>query len=82
MAASGDVLVDNTDIGCSDHFLVWMALGRLTNRSKEKCVIKWFANEEGYQEALKAEIHSFSECIKYMMQKDMKGHELLSVGFE
>ena len=24
MAVSGNVYVDNTDIGCSDHFLVWM----------------------------------------------------------
>ena len=26
MAASGNVQVDNTDIGCSDQFLVWMEL--------------------------------------------------------
>ena len=26
--ASGDVHVDSLDIGCSDHFLVWMELGR------------------------------------------------------
>ena len=45
---------------CSDHFLAWMELGRLTNRSsKEKRVIeRWrldrFTNEEvkvRYQEA-------------------------------
>ena len=52
MAASGNVQIDNTDIGCSDHFLIWMELGRLTNRSrKEKRVIKrWrldrFTNKE------------------------------------
>ena len=41
MAASGNVKVDNTNIGCSDHFLVWMGIGRLTNRSrKKKHVIK------------------------------------------
>ena len=41
MAASGKVQVDNTDIACSDHFLVCMELGRITNRSrKEKRVIK------------------------------------------
>ena len=28
MAVSGNVHVDNTDIGCSDHFLVWVELGR------------------------------------------------------
>ena len=68
MAASGNVQVDNNDIGCSDHFLVWMEFVRLTNRSrKEKRVIKrWrldrFTNEEvkvRYQEVLNAEVHSF-----------------------
>ena len=59
-------------IANDDHFLVWMELGRITNRSrKEKHVIKrWrldrFANEEvkvRYQEALKAEVrrHFFRE---------------------
>ena len=38
MAASGMVQVD---IGCSNHFLVWMELGRIANRSrKEKRVCK------------------------------------------
>ena len=32
MAVSGNVHVDNTDIGCSDHFLVWMELGRTLRR--------------------------------------------------
>ena len=63
--------------------LLSMALGRITNRSrKEKRVIKrWrldrFANEEIYQEALKAEVDSFSVSIKNMVQKGMKGHELV-----
>ena len=40
MAVSGNVRVDNTDIGCSDHFLVWMELGRTAkNFKKEKRVI-------------------------------------------
>ena len=40
MAASGNVQVDNIDIGCSDHFLAWIELGRITNRSiKEKCCV-------------------------------------------
>ena len=38
-----------------------------------------FANEERYQQALKAEVHSFSENIKNKVQKGMKGHELVSV---
>ena len=35
MAASGNVQVDNTDIGCSDHFLVWMELGRVANSNNK-----------------------------------------------
>ena len=31
MRESGDVQVDATDIGTSDHFLVWMELGRVAN---------------------------------------------------
>ena len=30
MKASGYVHVDSTDVGCSDHYLVWMELGRTT----------------------------------------------------
>ena len=85
MAASGKVQVDN---GCSDHFLVWMELGRITDRSRrEKHVIKsWrldrFANEEvkvRYQEALKAEVDTFSESIKDRVQEGIKGHELVNL---
>ena len=31
--ASGVVHVDTSDIGCSDHFLVWMELGRACKKS-------------------------------------------------
>ena len=34
MAVSGNVVVDNPDISCSDHFLVWMEIGRVTKRVK------------------------------------------------
>ena len=38
---SGKLCVDRTDIGISDHFLLWLELGRLTKRhSKGKHVIK------------------------------------------
>ena len=30
MRESGEVNVDSTDIGVSDHFLVWLELGRVT----------------------------------------------------
>ena len=35
MAVSGNVIVDRTDIGCSDHFLVWKEIGRVTKRGKK-----------------------------------------------
>ena len=35
MRASGYVHVDSTDIGCSDHYLVWMELGRTTKTTRK-----------------------------------------------
>ena len=63
-----------------------LELGRIANRSRKKRVIKrWrldrFTNEEvkvRCQEALRAEVHSFAESIKGMVQKGIKGHELVS----
>ena len=38
---SGDVCIDSTDIGMSDHFLVWLELGRTAKNSrKQKCTIR------------------------------------------
>ena len=38
---SGELCVDRTDIGISDHFLLWLELGRLTKRhTNGKRVIK------------------------------------------
>ena len=34
--ASGDMLVDSSDIGCSNHFLVWMELGRACKLTKSR----------------------------------------------
>ena len=31
---SGDVCIDSTDIGMSDHFLVWLELGRTAKKKK------------------------------------------------
>ena len=40
MKASGYVHVDSMDIECSDHYLVWMDLGRMTKTTmKAKHVI-------------------------------------------
>ena len=38
--ASGSVHVDNTDIGCLDHFIVWIELGKSAKYSKKKCIIR------------------------------------------
>ena len=87
MAVSGNVHVDNTDIGCSDHFLVWMELGRTAkNFKKEKPVIRrWhlerFDEDEvklRYQNALKAEVHGFSESVKSKLEGGMKGYDLVN----
>ena len=87
MAVSGNVHVDNTDIGCSDHFLVWMELGRTAkNFKKEKRVSRrWrlerFDEDEvklRYQNALKAEVHGFSESVKSKLEGGMKGYELVN----
>ena len=54
--------VDGTDIGSSDHFLVWMELRRATKTSKKKKLIRRsrlnrFGDDEvklSYQNALRA----------------------------
>ena len=41
LGESGDVCIDSTDIGMSDHFLVWLELGRTAKNSwKQKCTIR------------------------------------------
>ena len=64
------VTVDGTDIRSSDHFLVWLELGRATKISKKrKCAIRrWRLDRFGYDEmklryqnALRAEVCAFSE---------------------
>ena len=87
LEVSGNVHVDGTDIGSSDHFLVWMELGRATKTSKKrKCVIKrWCLDRFGvdevklsYQNALSAEVHRFSENISSKVERGMKGQELVN----
>ena len=40
---SGEVNVDSTDIGVSDHFLVWLKLGRVAKccRKQKHTIRKW-----------------------------------------
>ena len=77
MKESGIVQVDSTDIGASDHFLVWLELGRTTKCIKKgKSVIRrWrldrFVNDEvkaKYRDALCAEVNGFSESIKHRVE--------------
>ena len=85
--ALGNVHVDCTDVGCLDHYLVWMELGRTTKTTrKAKCVIrKWllerFKDKEvklKYQNAVRAEVSGFSESIQDKIESGMKGHSLIS----
>ena len=87
MAVSGDVHVDTTDIGCSDHFLVWVELGRAAKNSKKgkRVIRRWrldrFGDDEvklRYQNGLRAEVHGFSESIKRKVEVGMKGHDLVN----
>ena len=65
MTESGDVQVNISDIGASDHFLVWLELGRITKccTKQKRTIRKWRVDrfsDEGvrakYSEALKAEV--------------------------
>ena len=73
MKASGYVHVDSTDIGCSDHYLVWMELGRTTKttRKAKRVIRKWrlerFEDREvklKYQNALRAEVSGFQRAFE------------------
>ena len=79
--------VDGTDIGSSDHFLVWMELSRATKTSKKRkrVIRRWrldrFGDDEvklSYQNALRAEVHRFSENIRSKVERGMKGQELVN----
>ena len=83
MAVSGNVHVDNTDIGCSDHFLVWMELGRKAKNFKKKRVIRRWHLERFEEDKInlryqKGEVHGFSETVKSKLDAGMKGHELVN----
>ena len=84
MSVSGNVHVDNTDIGCSDHFLVWMESAKAFK--KEKRVIRRrrlerFDEDEvklRYQNALKVEVHGISESVKSKLEGGMRGYDLVN----
>ena len=87
LEVSGNVHVDGTDIGSSDHLLVWMELGRAskTSKNRKRVIRRWrldrFGDDEvklSYQNALMAEAHEFSESIKSKIERGMKGQELVN----
>ena len=87
MAVSRNVHVDNTDIGCSDHFLAWMELGRTAKNFKKETreIRRWRLErfeEDEVKLALKAEVHGFSESVKSKLEGGMKGHDLVLMEWE
>ena len=88
---SGDVCIDSTDIGMSDHFLVWLELGRTAknSRKQKRTIRRWRLDKFGddvvrekYCEALQAEVEAFSEGISQMEEGGMRGNELVEGFFE
>ena len=76
-----------TNIGSSDHFLVWIELGRAsrTSKKRKRVIRRWrldrFGDDEvklSYQNALMAEVHGFSESTKSKIERGMKGQELVN----
>ena len=87
MKESGIVKVDRTDIGASDHFLVWCELPRTTKCvKKEKRVIRrWrlerFVDDEvkvKYREALRGSVSYFSDRVQNSLDKGLVGSELVN----
>ncbi len=80
MRESGVVQVDRTDIGASDHYLVWLELGRTTKHST-KGIRKWRLDRLGddgvYIMALQAEVSRFSESIQSKVASGMVGSTLV-----
>ena len=72
---SGKLFVNRTDIGISDHFLLWLELGRLTKRhTKGKCVIKkWRLDrfDDNIEEP------NFINETRSIEERDLHGHALI-----
>ena len=76
--------MDGTDIGSSDHLLVWMELG-WASKKRKRVIRRWhidrFGDDEvklSYQNALMAEVHELSENTKSKIERCMKGQELVN----
>ena len=66
MAVSGNVHVDNTDIGCSDHFLVWMELGRTAKNFKEEKRVQWNLSTAGLRRAAGLSTTAITHGTEYL----------------
>ena len=86
MAVSGNVIVDSTEIGRSDHFLVWMDIGRVIKRGKKvKRVLRRWRLERfddvkvrvTYQKVLQAEVLGFTESVSQKVESGLKGEPLV-----
>ena len=89
MRESGDVQVNNiTDIGASDHFLVWLELGRVTKccKTRKRTIRKWrvdrFSDEGVRAKYSDAEVESFSESIRDKVSEGISGSGLVSAVVE
>ena len=73
LEVSGNVHVDRTDIGSSDHFLVWMELGRATKTSKKRkrVIRRWRLDRFGDDEADKQRRHSQKSRINTQERKQL-----------
>ena len=87
MRESGEVNVDSTVIGLSNHFRFWLEFGRVAKccRKQKRTIRKWCFDrfvENGvkgkYRQALNAEVESFSESIWEKVVQGMRGRELVS----
>ena len=90
MREPGEVQVDTTDIGATDHFLVWLELGRVTKcfKKQKRTVRKWcldrLADEEvrvKYKEDLKAEVKHFQRASG-RVSEGMRGSWLVNAAVE
>ena len=67
MRESGEVNVDSTDIGVSDHFLVWLELGRVAKccRKQKHTIRKWHLDRFVEFISASKRWHGLEDRVKY-----------------
>ena len=87
MRESGEVNVDSTVIGLSNHLLFWLEFGRVAKCCRKQkrtirklCFDRFVENgvKGKYRQTLNAEVESFSESIWEKVVQGMRGRELVS----